>query len=237
MRAIGLIPARMGSSRFPGKPLAKILGRPMLAWVVEAAKESRILNPIFVVTPDLEIKEFCEAGGIPYIITARDCRNGTERCHDALRQLAARDPDEVILNIQGDEPAIRGESLDALARAFIDPAVEIASLYRPGAGHGAGRDPHRVKVVVMKNGDAFSFTRDPVHPAVEAGLHIGIYAYRRPVLAELVKLEPRGTLEQTAWLVGRRRIRMVPVDYDTAAVDTPQDLARAEEALEAGMCP
>ncbi len=237
MRAIGLIPTRMGSTRFPGKPLAKILGRPMLAWVFEAAKESRMLASVFVVTPDLEIKEFCEASKIPYIITARDCSSGTDRCHDAMRQLAARDQDEVIVNIQGDEPAIRGESLDRLVQAFNDRDVEIASLYRPGAGRGAGRDPHRVKVVVMKNGDAFSFTRDPVHPAVEAGLHVGVYAYRRPVLAEISKLEPRGTLEQTAWLVGQRRIRMIPIDYDTAAVDTPEDLPRAEEAIEAGLRP
>lgn len=237
MRAIGLVPARMGSTRFPGKPLAKILGRPMLAWVVDAAQEAELLSSIFVVTPDLEIKEFCEAAKIPYIITAREARNGTERCNDALRQLAARDQDEVIVNIQGDEPAIRGESLSRLVRAFEDPQVEIASLYRPGAGRTAGRDPHRVKVVVMKNGDAFSFTRDPVHPAVEAGLHVGVYAYRRPVLAEISKLEPRGTLEQTAWLVGQRRIRMIPIDYDTAAVDTPEDLPRAEEAIEAGLRP
>lgn len=237
MRGIGLIPSRMASTRFPGKPLARILGRPMLAWVYDAAKDAQLLASTFVVTPDLEIKEFCEAAKIPYIITARDCRNGTERCHDALRQLAARDPDEIIVNIQGDEPAIRGESLDALIRAFEDQRVEIASLYRPRAGRGAGRDPHRVKVVVMKNGDAFSFTRDPVHPAVEAGLHVGVYAYRRPVLAEIVKLEPRGTIEQAAWLVGQRRIRMIPIDYDTAAVDTLEDLPRAEEAIEAGLRP
>lgn len=237
MRAIGLIPARMGSTRFPGKPLAKILGRPMLAWVFEAAKESELLEPVFVVTPDLEIKEFCEASRIPYIITPREARNGTERCHDSLRQIAARDPDEIVVNIQGDEPAIRPESLDALARAFVDPRVEIASLYRPGAGQAAGRDPHRVKVIVMKNGDAFSFTRDPVHPAVEAGLHVGVYAYRRQVLAELVRIESRGSLEQTAWMVGQRRIRMVPIAYETCPVDAPEDLARAEEAVEAGMRP
>ncbi len=237
MRAIGLIPARMASTRFPGKPLAKILGRPMLAWVYDAAREAQLLSSTFVITPDLEIKEFCEAAKIPYIITARACRNGTERCQNAMRQLAARDEDEIIVNVQGDEPAIRAESLDALVRAFEDRRVEIASLYRPGAGRGAGRDPHRVKVVVMKSGDAFSFTRDPVHPAVEAGLHIGVYAYRRPVLAEIAELEPRGTLEQTAWLVGQRRIRMVPIEYDTAAVDTPEDIPRAEEAVEAGLRP
>lgn len=237
MRAIGIIPARMASTRFPGKPLAKILGRPMLAWVYGAAKESRLIDPVFVATPDEDLAAFCEAKRIQVILTGAGCRNGTERCHDALRQLAARDPNEIVLNIQGDEPAIRPESLDDLARAFEDPKVEIASLYQPGLAGAAARDPNRVKVIIQKNGDAFSFTRDPIHPAVQFGIHVGVYAYRRQVLAELVKLEPRGSLEQTDWMVGRRRIRMVPIDYPTAAVDTQGDLARAEEALEAGMRP
>jgi 3-deoxy-manno-octulosonate cytidylyltransferase (CMP-KDO synthetase) len=237
MRAIGIIPARMASTRFPGKPLAKILGRAMIEWVWMAAKESRLIDPVFVATPDQDLAAFCEAKRIQVILTGAGCRNGTERCHDAMRQLAARDPDEIVVNIQGDEPAIRPESLDDLARAFEDPKVEIASLYRLEAGRQGNGDPNRVKVLVMKNGDAFSFTRDPVHPAVHFGIHIGVYGYRRQALAELVKLEPRGSLEQTAWLVGRRRIRMVPIDYPTAAVDTQGDLARAEEALEAGMRP
>lgn len=238
MRAIGIIPARMGSTRFPGKPLAKILGLPMLGWVYEAAKDSQLLFQTYVATPDLEIKEFCEASRIPYIITARECRNGTERVHDAMRHLAARDEDEVIVNIQGDEPAIRPESLDLLVRAFQDPRTEIATLYRPGIA-GASRDTNRVKVVVQDSGDAFSFSRRPPHKALlkAAGLHIGVYAYRRQILAELAELIPAGDLEQTAWMTAGRKIRMVPIDYDTAAVDSPEDLARAEEAIAVGLTP
>lgn len=237
MRALCLIPVRMGSARFPGKPLAKILGRPMVEWAYLAAKEAELLAGAYVTSPDLEIAELCKARKIPHIVSARECQSGTERCQNALRQLAARDPEEIIINLQGDEPAIRPESLDALVRAFEDPQVEIASLFRRGPVGEAGSDRNRVKVILMKSLDAFAFTREPVHPAVTHGLHVGVYAYRREVLAELVKIPGGGTLEQTPWLQAGRRIRMVPIDYETAAVDTPEDLPLAEAALEAGMRP
>ena len=231
MRALAIIPARMESRRFPGKPLALILGRPMIQWVWLAASRSQVIFKTFVATPDLEIQKFCLDNGIQVIMTERSCRNGTERCHDACRQIAARDED-IIINVQADEPAIRAESLDNLARAFVDPRVNIASLYQPAGSRTSG-DRNRVKVMIQKSGNAFAFSRDPFPMGVDYGLHVGVYAYRRPVLAELARLPARGDLEQTAWMVDGRPIKMLKIDYKTASVDVPGDLEAAGEALEA----
>lgn len=231
MRAIGIIPARMASTRFPGKPLAELAGRPVVEWVWLAAKKSRNLFQAFVATPDPEIVEACATRGMPYIVTARTCRNGTERCHDAMRQLAQREPDEVVLNIQGDEPLLRPESIDALIDAFLDPAVKIASLCHRPAGRDEVRDPNRVKVISKENGDAFSFSRRAPRAAVGHRIHVGVYAFRRRILTELARLPVAKDLEQTAWLRAGYGIRMVEIDYRTCPIDRPEDLAQAEIAL------
>lgn len=235
MRAIGIIPARMGSARFPGKPLAELHGRPMVWWVYRAAAATELLEPVFVATPDAEILDCCRERRIPAIPTSAGCRNGTERVRDALRQLAQRDPDEVVLNIQGDEPTIGPGALDALARAFVDPEVRIASLYFRPAGPGFIADRNRVKVLVGDGGDALFFSRSVLAGQQwrAYGQHVGIYAYRRAVLAELAELEPSPSLEQLAWMRAGYRIRMVELEGETVAVDTPEDLRRAESALAA----
>jgi len=235
MRFIGIIPVRMGSKRFPGKPLTSICGKPMLYHVWGAALMSQMIEPLFIATADKEIIEWCEFIGLKYIITRADCRNGTERCHDVMRQLAMRDPDDIVINVQGDEPMIRPESLDALARAFNDPAVQIASLYFRPSSLAFGSDPNRVKVLVGGNGDAFSFSRTMGTAYLWRlyGQHVGVYAYRRDVLAKLITYAPEGDLEQCAWMRHGYRIRMVEIPYQTMAVDAPKDVARVESA----MCP
>lgn len=229
MRAIAIIPVRMGSSRFPGKPLAMIAGRTMLRWVYDAAAAAELVFQVFVATPDREIVEHCEREGMKYILTGAGCRNGTERVNDAMRQFAQRDADEIVVNVQGDEPMIRPGTLNDLARAFTDPAVKIASLFfRPAGAAGFIADTNRVKVLVNGQGDAALFTRT-VHQAYlwrSYGQHVGVYAYRREILTELVQLPTAGDLEQVAWMRAGRRIRMVEIPYETAAVDCPGDLAK-----------
>lgn len=236
MRAIGIIPARMASTRFPGKPLAMIAGKPMLWHVCRAVQLSRIVYPYFVATPDREILDVCRAWGVPTIFTSPTCANGTARVAQAVNQLARRDPDEIIINVQGDEPAIEPETLDALALAFNDPAVKIASVFfRPAAAPGFIADPNRVKVLVNGAGDAALFTRT-VHQAYlwrTFGQHVGVYGYRRETLAELAALAPSPSLEQLAWMRAGYRIRMVEIEGETVAVDMPEDLRRAESVLAA----
>lgn len=233
MRVIGIIPARMASTRFPGKPLAPIAGKPMLWHVYHAAGGSRFLSSIFVATADKEIIDWCEFFGVKYIITRSDCRNGTERCNDAMRQLAQRDPDDIVINIQCDEPLIRPESLDALAQLFNDPKVEIASLCFAPSGKNYISNPNRVKVLVGEDGKAICFKR--IVEDIDWRLyrqHVGIYAYRRDVLRRIAPLEPIGDLEQLALMMMGYKIKMLEIPYATVAIDTPEDIPRAEKLLD-----
>jgi 3-deoxy-manno-octulosonate cytidylyltransferase (CMP-KDO synthetase) len=225
MRAVGIIPCRMASTRFPGKPLAMINGVPMVRRVYEAVKKTEFIYPIYVATPDQEIIDYCQSQGIPVIVTSGECGNGTERCNDAMRQLAARDPDEVVINIQGDEPMVRPESLDALVRAFDDPLVQIASLYFRAPDYALLMNENRVKVTVSHYGKAAKFSRryDAYTGSGEVGIHVGVYGYRRPVLAHISNL-PRTSLEQTAWLDEGWQIRMVKTEHASHPVDVPGDI-------------
>jgi 3-deoxy-manno-octulosonate cytidylyltransferase (CMP-KDO synthetase) len=231
MRVIGIVPARMASTRFPAKPLAPLLGRPMVEWAVDAAVRTRLISAVFVATPDPEIVEVCERERIPFLVTARSCRNGTERVADAMRQLAARDDEEVIINIQADEPTIRPDALDKLATEFLDRGTRVASLFYRPTGREYNRDRNRVKVIIDDHGRAFAFTRKPVRAEIEHGVHIGVYAYRRETLARLVALPLSSDLEQVAWLRAGYSLRMVDAGAETIAVDTPADLERAASAL------
>jgi 3-deoxy-manno-octulosonate cytidylyltransferase (CMP-KDO synthetase) len=233
MRAIGIVPARMASARFPGKPLVPIAGKPMLWYVWRAAVESLLLEPVFVATADADIMEWCELAGAKFLLTRADCRNGTERCHDAMRQLAQRDRDEIVVNIQGDEPTIQPDMLDALARAFYDPTVKIASLcFRP-SGPEFASNPNRVKVLVGPDKDALGFYRSIhlTHLWRAYHQHIGVYAYRREILAQIAGLDAPGTLEQVAWMNAGYPIRMVEVEGETIAVDRPEDIIEVEKFL------
>ena len=230
-RAIGIIPARMESTRFPGKPLAPIAGNPMLRHVCDAVSRSRTLYPHSVASDSPEIIEACKAWGVPTIPTSRSCLTGTERVHDALRHLSNREGD-IVVNVQGDEPTIRPESLDALVETFADTRVNIASLYYCPVQASDIGDRNRVKVLVGADGNALFFTRTATAPLWRLyGVHVGVYAYRRDVLTRLVRLPQSGDLEQVAWMQNGYGIRMVETGYETAAVDAPEDVERVEEII------
>ncbi len=238
MQIVGLVPARYASSRFPGKPLARIGDRPMIAWVVEGARRSRRLRDVIVATDDPRIEKVCRERGIPAVLTSPDHPTGTDRLAEVARKL----PDDVVVNVQGDEPAIDGGVIDAVVEALLaDPGAAIATAAHP-ADPGAGTDPNRVKVVVDRRGRALYFSRSPI-PWAAAGSegppllqHVGVYAYRRPFLLEYVSLPPTPLeraegLEQLRALEHGHAIAVAAVDWRGAPVDVPEDVPRAESLL------
>jgi 3-deoxy-manno-octulosonate cytidylyltransferase (CMP-KDO synthetase) len=232
VRAIGIIPARMASTRFPGKPLAQIAGRPMLRRMVDIVSKTASIYPYYVATADPEIIAYCMAEKIDYIVTRSDCRSGTARCADAMRQLSNREGD-IVVNIQGDEPLVRPESLDALTLSFNDPEVEVASLCFAPSNAAFSSDRNRVKVLVGDGGNALCFTRSMMAASLWQlyRQHVGVYAYRRDILNRIVNLPAVNDLEQLAWMLDGTAIRMVEIDYETVAVDSPADIAEVEKRI------
>ncbi len=237
-RAVGVIPARLAATRLPRKPLADIGGRPMVCRVWERASEARLLDEVIVATPDEEIASVCASFGARAVLTAPEHPTGTDRVAEAAAGLEA----DIVVNIQGDEPLIRGEDLDALVSAMrSDAEAALGSLmFRLGDGDDA-EDPNLVKVVVGRDGWALYFSRSCIPYArgtarPERFGHIGVYAWRRGRLMEFAKME-RGRLEEAESLEQLRaleagwKIRMVLTDFRPVGVDTPEDLERARRAL------
>jgi len=246
MPAVAVIPARYQASRFPGKPLASIAGVPMLRRVVEGARRAKRVRDVIVATDDPRIAEACAAFGATCKMTSSAHATGTDR----IAEVAARLSDEVIVNVQGDEPLIEGFVIDALVEALDgDPEVSMATLAHP-ADPAAREDPNRVKVVVDQRGRALYFSRspipgqrDPVAGAPPTLQHVGLYAYRRPFLMQLVQLaqtplEGWEALEQLRALEHGFAIRVAIVEgWRSVPVDVPQDVLRVEAHLrEAGRC-
>ena len=233
MAFIGIIPARYASTRFPGKPLALIHGRPMVQWVYERACQAG-LSQVAVATDDDRIREAVLGFGGQVVMTSPNHRSGTDRCAEAARALGASEED-VVVNIQGD--AIR-----LLTSQFNRPEVHIATLAKAFTGDENPQNPNMVKVVAARNGRALYFSRSPIPyyrneqmPPVHYK-HIGIYAYRFSVLNELValdssQLEEAEKLEQLRWLDNGYDIFVRPCDYESVGIDTPEDLERAEKMI------
>ena len=246
MKYIGIIPARYASSRFPGKPLADLGGKPMIQRVYERVQD--VLDDVAVATDDRRIAEAVEAFGGRAVMTSPDHQSGTDRVREAAAILGT-DAD-VVINIQGDEPFIAKSQIEALKACFEDDKVDIASLARPfdpNLGFDALFDPNLVKVVMGDHGNALYFSRSIIpyvrsvdwHKWLEKNTfhtHVGVYAYRRDVLGKLADL-PRSpleiaeSLEQLRWLAAGYTIRMAITDQPTIGIDTPADLEAAVEYL------
>ena len=241
---IGVIPARWGSTRFPGKSLFPILGKPLLQWVVERARQARSLDRLLVATDDERIRVAATGFGAEVVMTAAEHPSGTDRIAEAVRGLQA----DVVINIQGDEPLIDPALIDALGRTLADDAswdmATAATLIRNERDRTANSV---VKVVRARNGQALYFSRATIPfvrekdsgDAATAALywrHIGIYAYRRTFLERLVQ-EPPCVLEQAEKLEQLRalwigcRMKVLETNDVGLGVDTPEDVARAEAAL------
>jgi 3-deoxy-manno-octulosonate cytidylyltransferase (CMP-KDO synthetase) len=243
MKILGIIPARYGSSRFPGKPLALIAGKPLIQHVVERCQRARSLVEVVVATDDTRIWEvaqnFCRAE-----MTSPDHPSGSDR----IAEVAARCPCDAVLNIQGDEPLIDPAVIDSVARALAE--AEISTAATPLSHPEDFDNPNVVKVVVSVSGRALYFSRrtipylrDAANRPVPEQLavypflkHLGIYGYRRESLLRLVKfpvspLEQAEKLEQLRALDHGIPIAVVKVNYDSIGVDVPADVKRVEKLL------
>jgi 3-deoxy-manno-octulosonate cytidylyltransferase (CMP-KDO synthetase) len=241
-RASVIIPARYGATRFPGKPLAVLAGRPLICHVVERAKRARGVDVLAVATDDDRIAAAAAGAGARAILTG-PAATGTDRVAQAARQLDPRP--EIVVNLQGDEPLIEPAAIEALLAAMEDPAVEMATLARPLEEGELGR-PHVVKVVCSASGDALYFSRAAIPhrraggPSPLARAHVGIYAFREEFLQAFAALEPgpleqEEALEQLRALERGHRIKVVDTTYRGFGVDTPDDLERARAVLEQGV--
>jgi 3-deoxy-manno-octulosonate cytidylyltransferase (CMP-KDO synthetase) len=257
VRALGVIPARFASTRFPGKPLAPLGGRTLLERVWRRAGAARTIERLVIATDDERIAEACRGFGAEVVMTSRDHASGTDRVAETALKLDRSF--SVVVNVQGDEPFVTGTSLDLLVGAFDgERPPEMATLVEPLADPAELFDPNVVKVVTALDGRALYFSRSPIpyhrgsgsrlaadfrgalaaRPGALDGYlkHQGIYAYRRDTLLALTRLRPSPLerdegLEQLRALQAGLTIRALPSDFHSVAVDTPADLARAESLL------
>ncbi len=243
MKFIAIIPARYASTRFPGKPLAVLGGKTVIQRVYEQV--SKVLSEAYVATDDERIFTAVEAFGGKAIMTRTDHKSGTDRIQEAVGKIGS-DAD-VIINVQGDEPFIQPSQIETLMHLFDNPETQIGTLGKPFESIEAVENPNSPKIVTDVHGFALYFSRSIIpfirgkehqewfdqYPFLK---HLGIYAYRREVLAEVTQLpqsslEKAESLEQLRWLQNGYRIRVGLTDVETVGIDTPEDLQKAEAFL------
>ncbi len=232
--ATGIIPARYRSTRFPGKALAFILGKPLIQRVYEGAKRARLLDQVIIATDDERIFQVARKFGAQVVMTSALHRSGTERVAEVARKIKT----PIIINIQGDEPLIEGKMIDKLVKVLQDKSILMASLMARVSDLNLLADSNRVKVVVDKKDYALYFSRSPLPFQASRFFyqHIGIYGFKRDFLLKLVRLQPSRLekmekLEQLRVLENGYRIKMVETDFLTLSVDLPQDIIKVEEIL------
>ena len=242
MKVVGIIPARYASTRFPGKPLALIKGKPMIQRVYEQALKSK-LDAVVIATDDVRIADAVMDFGGQYVMTSPNHRSGTDRCCEALDLLKTKY--DAVVNIQGDEPFIDPKQIDLLVDLIVRDDTPLASLAKRIDDADELFSPNAVKVVVNQEGNAMYFSRNPIpfmrnvdrDEWLAKGRfykHIGIYAYKADVLRQVARMEPSTleqaeSLEQLRWLENGLAIRMALSDAENISIDTPDDLHRAEQ--------
>lgn len=243
MKFIGIIPARYASTRFPGKPLALLGGKPVIQHVYE--KVATVLEAAYVATDDERIYDVVKAFGGQVVMTRTDHKSGTDRIEEAIEKIGGEW--DVVVNVQGDEPFVAKSQLDTICHCFDDPTTQIATLGKPFESMEAVQNPNSPKIVVDNMGFAMYFSRSVIpyvrgkeksswlthYPFLK---HLGIYAYRKDVLRQVTQLpqsslEIAESLEQLRWLQNGFKIKVGTTDVETVGIDTPQDLEHAEEFL------
>lgn len=250
-KTVAIIPARYASTRFPGKPLALLGGKPVVQWVWENVSAVPELDCAVVATDDERIAEAIEHFGGRAVMTSASHRSGTDRCGEVVRRLADEGQHyDIIINLQGDEPFVQDSQLQALIACFDNPATDIATLKTRIHATAELLSPNNVKVVCGKGGKALYFSRQPLpyRRGVEEDLwlsegeyykHVGIYAFRSATLSEVCAL-PQGALEtsekleQLRWLEAGYGITVAETPCANIGIDTPEDLKAAEKQLETG---
>ncbi len=243
MKFIGIIPARYASTRFPGKPLALLGGKPVIQHVYE--KVASCLSAAYVATDDERIYNAVLAFGGKAVMTRSDHKSGTDRIEEAMEKIGGEW--DVVINIQGDEPFVDPSQLRTVCQCFDDPTTQIATLGKPFSNMEAVENPNSPKIVIDNMGFAMYFSRSVI-PFVRNEeraswlshfpflKHLGIYAYRTEVLRQITRLpqsslEIAESLEQLRWLQNGYKIKVGTTDVETIGIDTPEDLKRAEEYL------
>ncbi len=242
MTITGIIPARYGSTRFPGKPLAMIGNMTMIERVYRQAEKSTRLHSVFVATDDQRIFDTVKSFGGHAVMTSADHQTGTERCAEAVSFLP--DNTDAVINIQGDEPFLEPSQIDKVAELLLNSEVEIATLIRHASGMEEVSNPNAVKAVMNQNGRAIYFSRLPIPyykneiPFEQRcyHIHVGIYGYKISTLKEIVNLKPATlelaeSLEQLRWIENGYSIHAALTNENNRAVDTPEDLERLKENL------
>ncbi len=244
MRVLGIIPARYGSTRFPGKPLIDLKGKSMIQRVVEGVEKSALLTDVIVATDDERIESHLKSLGKKVMMTSADHPSGTDRCAEVVSGLTEQF--DVIINIQGDEPLVDARQLDQLASAFQDSKVQIATIASRNISLEDIQNPNRIKLVVNKNNEALYFSRSAIPNTVNAKgnpldvypflRHIGLYAYRSETLLAIAKLpatelEKIESLEQLRWLFNGYSIKVVETEIETPNIDVPEDVEKVLEQL------
>jgi 3-deoxy-manno-octulosonate cytidylyltransferase (CMP-KDO synthetase) len=240
---ICIIPARLNSSRFPGKLLAMAHGKTILQRTYETALGSRKIDELWVATDDEKIAGHAEGFGAKVIRTSSSCQNGTERIAEALHNVPRLQKASVVINLQGDHPCTSPSTLDRIADELLsDPSAQISTAVRPIRSLDDYRSPHVVKCVFDQTGRALYFSRSPIpYSKNECELpfafqHIGLYGYRTELLMQIKTMQDTGLqrcedLEQLRFLELGYKIRVAIVEDEALGVDTPQDLVKLEKLL------
>jgi len=245
MRTVALIPARMGSSRFPGKPMAKIHGKPMIGHVYERVVEAQILDIVAVATCDKEIADYIESIGGRTIMTSDRHERASDRCAEALLKLEKEQGEkfDIVVMVQGDEPMTRPEMLtEAVEPMLGDANIQVVNLVGKIDTEDEFEDRNCIKVVCDLNSDALYFSREPVPTRSKTDsilMHkqVCIIPFRRDYLLKYTELEPTPlelaeSVDMMRVLEHGDKVRMVPTQYETYAVDTPDDLVRVEKLMQ-----
>lgn len=248
MKILAVIPARYASTRFPGKPLALLEGKPIIEWVWQCVAQMPALTEAVVATDDERILDTVRQFGGRAMMTSTQHRSGTDRCGEVLTNLEGQGQQfDVVINLQGDEPFTQQSQLENLIDCFAHADTQIATLKTPIVSTEELFSPNNVKVVCGKDGRALYFSRQPIPylRGTESGewlkrqpyyKHVGIYAFRAETLKEVVKLEPSAlevseSLEQLRWLENGYNIQVRTTEQANIGIDTPEDLAAAERYL------
>ena len=228
-----VIPARYGSSRLPGKPLLPLAGKPLIAWVVEAALQAQQATGVVVATDHPEIAEAARSAGAEALLTSPSHRNGTER----LLEVAAQRPAAAYINLQGDEPLIHPQDVDRLISALQWGVSDVLSLCH-GISAAQAQEPSRVKVARSEQGRVLYFSRSPIpHGSARYWQHLGVYGFQAQALDRIRRLAPteleqQEQLEQLRWLEAGLRIDLLESSASSLGVDTPADLEEVSRVLQ-----
>lgn len=245
LKIVGIIPARYASTRFPGKPLVDIAGKSMIKRVYEQAKKSASLSDVIVATDDTRIEQHVQAFGGKVVMTSNLHQSGTDRCFEAIKVLSEQV--DVVVNIQGDEPFIHPGQIDEIASCFKTPGVQLATLIKRVSSSEELFNVNIPKVIINKQKEAICFSRQTI-PHIRGKKeeewlkqytfykHIGIYAYQAAILGEITSLQPSSLeiaegLEQLRWIENGYKIKVELTDYESVAIDVPEDLKKLTKFL------